>query len=78
MQTYEHPITHETFRASTDAHAAARVFGGKPEDFLTARKVAPEFNTPVPWDEWVEVTRYTPEGDYEWTFEGDINVPEPV
>lgn len=33
MDTYEYPLG-VTFRASTPEHAAARVFGGKPGDYL--------------------------------------------
>lgn len=35
MRTYIHPVTLETFKASTAEHAAARVFGGKPADYVT-------------------------------------------
>lgn len=34
MQTYEYPLG-TTFRASTPEHAAVRVLGGKPEDYVT-------------------------------------------
>ena len=33
MDTYEYPLG-VTFKASTPEHAAARVFGGKPKDYL--------------------------------------------
>jgi hypothetical protein len=35
---YTHPGTLETFTASTPEHAAARVFGGKPSDYLATRR----------------------------------------
>lgn len=38
METYEYPLG-VYWRASTPEHAAARVFGGKPADYLAIKRV---------------------------------------
>jgi len=54
METYEYPLG-VTFKASTPEHAAARVFGGKPADYLaTVQLSATELLGTVHY--WVEVT----------------------
>ncbi len=52
MQTYEYPLG-VTFRASTPEHAAARVFGGRPTDYIATVQTLSEFQN---WAQFVEVT----------------------
>lgn len=60
-RVYEYPAG-VAFRAWTAEHAAARVFGGKPADYLSTRHSGPT-------GEWVEVS--TADGR---TFVGDIPI----
>lgn len=53
MRTYEMPLG-VTFRASTPEHAAARVFGGKPGDYLAGPIQSSDW---TPGTDWVSVTR---------------------
>ena len=58
MDTYEYPVG-VTFRASTPEHAAARVLGGKPSDYLATIRPYPSGGlyaevTTADGSEWVE------------------------
>ncbi|UPU15934.1 hypothetical protein [Stenotrophomonas virus Jojan60] len=69
MDTYEYPLG-VTFKASSPEHAAARLFGGKPADYLvTIRRNNATSIIPGPDFRWAEVT--SADGD---TFYGDIPI----
>lgn len=71
MQTYEYPLGVK-FRASTPEHAAARVFGGKPSNYLATvrRNNAPSI-IPGPDFQWAEVYRIV---DGALVFAGEIPI----
>ena len=68
MDTYEEPLG-VTWKATTPEHAAARVFGGKPEDYMTFH-VYPYQEYSRPWG--IEVQRFTPNGTHEREYVGEI------
>ena len=69
MDTYEYPLG-VTFKAATPEHAAARVFGGKPADYLAT--VHESRDNSLGSNRWVEVTSV--DGT---TFHGDIPLVTP-
>lgn len=66
MRTYQHPMTFETFKASTPEHAAARVMGGKPSDYIVTTH---SDSVPGRNHEWLEVSGADGSGFY-----GDIEI----